>query len=59
MLVGYLLVGVGFYVGAAVKDPRGFSDASAASLIRGLIIGIPFWPIGLIIQLIYVMRDYK
>jgi hypothetical protein len=55
----YLVFGIGFYIGAAIKDPQGFSDADAASLIRGLIIGILFWPIGLIIQLICVMRDYK
>jgi hypothetical protein len=52
----YLAIGVGMYAGMCLKDPSGFVKADAASLLRGLIIGIPFWPIGVIIQLIWILK---
>lgn len=53
----YFAFGVGFYLGLAVKDPKGFTDADAASLIRGLLLGIVFWPIGLIVQIIFALGE--
>lgn len=51
----YFAFGLGFYIGLAVKDPHGFVDASAAALIRGLLLGIVFWPIGLIVQVVFAL----
>jgi hypothetical protein len=58
-LIMYLIFGAGFYVGAASKDPKGFIDASAADLMRGLLIGIPFWPVGLVVQVIFALKSYE
>lgn len=55
-LAYYLTFGAGMYVGMCLKNPLGFVKADAASLIRGLILGIPFWPVGMIIQLIWILK---
>ncbi len=55
----YFAVGIGFYLGLALKDPKGFVDADAASLTRGLLLGIAFWPIGMLVQLYFCLKDSK
>lgn len=56
MLAVYFSFGLGFYTGLALKDPMGFVNASSADLIRGLLLGIVFWPIGLVIQIIFTIE---
>lgn len=55
----YLALGVGFYIGLALKDPTGFIEATAASLLRGVLIGIFFWPIGMILEVIMALENLK
>lgn len=55
----YFAFGVGFYVGLALKDPRGFVKADTASLLRGIVLGIVFWPIGLIVQTVFAIGKLK
>ena len=49
-MIYYFMFGLGFYIGLACKDPEGFVEANASSLLRGLLLGIVFWPVGLIVQ---------
>lgn len=46
----YLVFGFGFYLGLALKDPKGFINADVDSMTRGMFLGILFWPVGLIVQ---------
>lgn len=59
ILVWYFSFGIGFYVGMCVKDPWGFVDASVAAILRGLLLGIVFWPIGLIIQVVFALFEME
>lgn len=56
MMTLYLTFGLGFYLGLALKNPKGFVDAGAGDLIRGVLLGILFWPIGLIVQVIWAIN---
>ena len=56
-MISYFLIGAGFYVGLACKDPHGFVNANSASLIRGFLLGVVFWPVGLIVQIITIFKD--
>jgi hypothetical protein len=47
---------MGLYVGLALKNPMRFLEANTAGLIRGLILGILFWPIGIMIELIGILK---
>ena len=51
----YLCIGIGFYLGLSLNNPMSFLDADAAGLIRGFILAVPFWPIGVIIKLIQIL----
>jgi hypothetical protein len=55
----YLIFGIGFYIGLALKDTRSFLNANIESILRGLLLGIIFWPIGLIIQIVFAIQDLK
>ncbi len=55
----YFTFGLGLYLGLALKDPKGFLKADAAGLMRGLILGILFWPIGLIVQVLFVIDQLE
>lgn len=57
LLIAYFAAGVGFYVGLLVKNPKGFLNASLADIIRGLIIGLFIWPIGLVVSVVMVMNE--
>lgn len=52
----YLFYGLGFYTGMAVKDPLSFATADLASIFRGLLLGLFFWPIGLIVAVYLAME---
>lgn len=57
----YFIFGIGFYIGLACKEPEGFVNSSVAGLIRGLLLGILFWPIGIVVSLVFAMdrlRNY-
>jgi hypothetical protein len=58
-MIIYLAFGLGFYIGLSLKDPQGFVKASLASLLRGLLLGIFFWPIGLIVQTYFSLNLLK
>lgn len=55
IFAAYALFGAGFYIGLALNNPDSFLEASAVSLIRGLLIGFIFWPIGLVVKLFEVL----
>lgn len=56
-LTAYFSVGCGFYLGLSSMNPFGFIEADAASLIRGFLLGVVFWPIGLIYQVYYAIKE--
>jgi len=45
----YLLIGLGVYLSAAAIRFSAFNDASTISIIKGIILGILLWPVGLYI----------
>jgi hypothetical protein len=51
----YFTFGLGFYIGLVAKEPEGFVEAKTAALLRGLLLGIVFWPIGLIVQVVFAI----
>lgn len=57
MIEFYFAFGIGFYIGLCSKDPRGFVNASAAAILRGLLLGILFWPIGLIVRTVWAINE--
>lgn len=59
ILIWYFSFGIGFYVGMCVKNPWGFAKASVAAILRGILLGIFFWPIGLIVQVVFVLIDME
>jgi hypothetical protein len=56
-LACWLSIGLGFYLGLWMNNPLGWMKASAASLLRGLLLGIPFWPVGIVIKIVQIMTD--
>lgn len=54
MLSLYLYTGVLIYTGAAIARRHTFRNATVPSIVRGAIIGILAWPIGLV--LLYISR---
>jgi hypothetical protein len=46
----YFTFGIGFYIGLALKNPKSFVNANSAAIIRGLLLGVVFWPIGVILE---------
>lgn len=56
-LTHYLAIGTGFYVGTALGNLSSFVNASLAGLFRGLLVGFVAWPIGVILQLIFAVKD--
>jgi hypothetical protein len=56
-LVLYFTFGVGLYIGLTLNNPMSFLKASAAAIIRGLLLGIVFWPIGIIIKIVMIMTN--
>jgi hypothetical protein len=55
-LTVYLSVGCGFYLGLSAMNPFGFVDANAAGLIRGFLLGLVFWPVGLMYQVYHAIK---
>lgn len=55
----YIFFGLGFYTGMSLKEPATFIHADTASIIRGFLLGILFWPIGLIIQVVHALEKIK
>jgi hypothetical protein len=50
-------IGVGYYLGLWTHNPLGWLKASAAGLIRGFILCVPFWPIALVIKIVEIMVE--
>jgi len=55
----YLAVGIGFYMGLALKDRKSFSGATWSEIADGLILGIPLWPIGVVVMLFLLKEDER
>lgn len=55
-LVNYFVFGLGLYIGLALNNPMSFLDANAAGLIRGFLLAVVFWPIGIVIKLIRILK---
>lgn len=55
-LMAYVSFGAGFYIAMCSIDPLGFVKASFAGLLRGMLIGLVFWPIGLIYNVIMAIK---
>jgi len=55
----YLVFGLGFYLGLAIQDPEGFVQADAAAILRGLLLGVVFWPIGLAIKTYFAIEKLR
>lgn len=55
----YFSFGCGFYIGTSVARVASFVSADLASLLRGILLGLVFWPIGLIIQTIYAVDESR
>jgi len=49
----YLIFGLGFYIGAAIKSLDTYKDATAFEKLKGLVGGILLWPLVLILFLHY------
>lgn len=45
LIVAYLLIGFGFYLGLAVGRLRKFKGVSTLALIKGILLGVLCWPI--------------
>ncbi len=45
----YISIGLGFYCGIAIIRREAFKNQNFISILRGLIIGIFFWPIATIL----------
>ena len=58
-MILYLTFGLGFYIGMALQNPTSFTNADTASLLRGLILGVLAWPIGVMYQLYVVLDKMK
>ena len=54
-LLGYLLLGIGFYIGMVLNNHKTFIGAPTSSVINGLLLGLVFWPIGMVVKLIMVI----
>lgn len=55
ILIAYIFTGIGFYFGLCLKNIKAFQYATTADIIRGLLLGLIFWPVGLVVQLIFVL----
>jgi len=43
----YLLIGIGFYIGLAITRRDTFQKATVWSVIKGILLGILLWPVGI------------
>lgn len=46
----YFIFGLGFYVGMSLKDPKVFIGTDLAGVLKGLLLGLVFWPLGIVVQ---------
>ena len=53
----YLLIGLGVYMGVAAATPDSFAHATAAGIIRGLLLGVIAWPMAVVI--VTILRTYE
>ncbi len=54
LIIYYLLIGVGFWMGLSVARLKTFKNASFFSVLKGLLFGILAWPFALI----FVYKTY-
>lgn len=59
VITAYFAFGIGFYLALAMSNIKSFMDATPADLIRGILVGLIFWPIGLVIQLYVKLMESK
>jgi len=52
LIILYFIFGDGFYVGLCCNNSKGFVGADCSSILRGVLIGLIFWPIGLIYSIV-------
>ena len=57
-MITYLIFGLGFYVGAAVKAHRLFANVGTVSILKGLFFGILLWPLALGHQLYMIKKSH-
>ena len=56
-ITDYLSFGLGMYIGMCLNNPKSFTDADTASLLRGLLLCWILWPLGLITKLIIILTE--
>jgi len=59
MISYYLAVGVGVYLSASASHFNSFKNASTVSIIKGILLGLVFWPIGITILYLENNTDKK
>lgn len=58
-IILYFVFGSGMYLGMALNNPISFLDANAAALIRGLLLCLVFWSVGLIFKIVEILIGDK
>lgn len=59
MIVTYLYIGLGFYLGLAASNPKSFGTSDLSGLIRGILMGFLFWPIGIMFKIALFVYELK
>lgn len=57
VFTGYFAFGIGFYLALTMCNIKAFMNASAADILRGILMGLVLWPIGLIVQVCLMMES--
>ena len=58
-MVEYFVFGLGLYIGMCINNPTGFVKATAAGLLRGILLCILLWPIGLIVGVVSAIEKLR
>lgn len=57
IFIAYFAFGIGFYVALTMSNPKSFINATTADIMRGILVALIFWPIGLMIQVYVHMME--
>ena len=56
-MIVYFAIGLGFYLGVSLCRLHSFKGATIMSILRGFILGLLLWPVGIVLLIILNYKE--